>query len=103
MLFGSYGIAISWLSPVPPSPCGMARPPQALRWPQRRIGDEMGGIGGLRHVAARQFVLALGAGFDARKFMHDGVVDGLIVAQLKMQERMMLNSAPIAAVNRVVA
>src|SRR5450759_1041528 len=71
------------------------------RPPQRRIGDEMRGIGGVRQVAARQLVLALGAGLDARQSVGDRVFDGLIVAQLEMQERMVLDGAPVAPVDRI--
>ena len=63
----------------------------------------MRGIGGLRQIAARQLVLALGAGLDARELVGDRVVDGLIVAQLEMQERMVLDGAPVAAIDRVGA
>ena len=42
-------------------------------------------------------MLALGAGLDARELVRDGIVDGLIVADLEMQERMMLDGAPMAA------
>ena len=61
----------------------------------------MGGIGGLRQIAARQLVLALGAGLDARQLVGDRVVDRLIVAELEMQERMVLDGAPVAAIDRV--
>ena len=63
----------------------------------------MGRIGGLRQVAARELVLALGAGLDARELVRDRVLDGLIVAELEMQERVMLDRAPVAAVERVAA
>ena len=68
---------------------------------QRRIGDEMRGIGGVRQIAARELVLALGAGLDARELVGDRVIDGLIVAQLEMQKRMVLDGAPVAAVERI--
>src|ERR1019366_1470372 len=57
----------------------LAREILGYRPPQRRIGDEMRGIGGVRQVAARQLVLALGAGLDARQSVGDRVFDGLIV------------------------
>src|SRR5450759_4374554 len=79
----------------------LAREIFSYRPPQRRIGDEMRGIGGHRHVAARQLVLALGAGLDARQSVGDRVFDGLIVAQLEMQERMVLDGAPVAPVDRI--
>ena len=71
--------------------------------PQPRIGDVMGRIGGVRQVAARELVLALGAGLDALEPVRDRIVDRLIVAELEMQERMMLDRAPVAAVERVRA
>ena len=67
------------------------------RPPQRRIGDVMGRIGGPWHVAARNLVLALRAGLDVGQLMRDGVVDGLIIAELEVQERMVLDGAPVAA------
>src|SRR4051812_16683960 len=66
--------------------------------PQRRVGDEMGGIGGDRPVATGELVLALGAGFDAGQLMLDRVIDRLVVADLEMQERVVLGRAPIAAI-----
>src|SRR5450759_4971919 len=79
----------------------LAREILGYRPPQRRIGDEMRGIGGHRQVAARQLVLALGAGLDARQSVGDRVFDGLIVAQLEMQKRMVLDGAPVAPVDRI--
>src|SRR5262249_34901718 len=73
------------------------------RAPQRGIGDVVRGIGRGRQVAARDLVLALGAGLDAAKFVLDGVLDRLVVAQLEMQERMVLDRAPVAAEQRVGA
>src|SRR5262245_37190902 len=57
------------------------------RAPQRRIDDVVRRIGRRRHVAARNLVLALGAGLDAGELVLDGVLDGLIVAELEVQER----------------
>ena len=48
-------------------------------------------------------MLALGAGLDARELALDGVLDRLIVAELEMQERMMLDAAPVAAEQRIGA
>src|SRR5665647_638924 len=73
------------------------------RPPQGRIGDEMRGIGGVRQVAARQLVFALRAGFDAAELMGDRKVDRLIIAQLEMQKRMVLDGTPVAAIERVGA
>ena len=60
-------------------------------------------IGRHRHVAARQLVLALRAGLDPRELVLDREIDRLIVAQLEMQERVVLDRAPVAAVERVAA
>ena len=79
----------------------LARQILGHRPPQRRIGDEMRGIGGFRQIAARQLVLALRAGLDARELVGNRVVDGLVIAQLEMQERVVLDGAPVAAVDRV--
>src|SRR6516225_2332904 len=65
--------------------------------PQGRVGNVVRRIGGGRHVTARDLVLALRAGLDAGQLMRDGVVDRLIVAQLEMQEGMVLDCTPVAA------
>ena len=54
-------------------------------------------IGGGRHIAAGDLVLALGAGLDAGELVRDRVFDRLIIAELEMQERMVLDGAPVAA------
>src|SRR5262249_34546236 len=73
------------------------------RAPQRRIDDVMRRIGRRRQIAARNFVLALGAGLDAGELVLDGVLDGLIIAELEVQERVVLACAPMAAEQRVRA
>src|SRR3569833_3523405 len=70
---------------------------------QAGSGNVVRRIGGVRQVAPRQLVLALGAGFDPAQSVPDGIVDGLVVADLEMQERVMLDGAPVAAVQRVGA
>ena len=70
---------------------------------QSRIGNVMRRIGGVGQVAARELVLALGPGLDPLQPVCDRVVDGLIVADLEMQERVVLDRAPIAAVERIGA
>ena len=60
-------------------------------------------IGGDRQVAAGELVLALGAGLDALELVVDGEVDGLVVAELEMQERVVLDGAPVAAEQRVAS
>ena len=54
-----------------------------------------------RLVATRQLVLALGAGLDHRKAVGDGVVDGLVVAELEVEERHLARRAPVAAIEPV--
>jgi len=56
----------------------------------------------VRQVAARQLVFALRAGLDPFELVLNRVVDGLIVAELEMQKRVVLDRAPVAAVDRVV-
>src|SRR3972149_4496767 len=64
------------------------------------VCDVMCAEGGNRQVSALDLVLALGAGLDARQFVRDRVVDGLVIAKLEMQERVFFGGAPIAAVKR---
>ena len=56
-----------------------------------------------RPIAARDLVLALRAGLDALVAVPNGEFDRLIIAELEMQEGPMLERAPVAAVERVVA
>ena len=60
---------------------------------ETRIGDPMHRVGGRRHVAARQLVIALGPRFHASELPFDREVDRLIVADLEVQERVMLDLA----------
>ena len=46
-------------------------------------------------------MLALGACFDTGKLMGNRVVDGLIIANLEMQKRVMFDRAPIAPVQAI--
>ena len=101
------------------SPCGTARRAELVaggrhigalaleivgdRAAQAGIGDVVRRIGGGRQVAARDLVLALRAGLDARELVRDRVVDRLVVAELEMQERMVLDRAPVAAEQRVAS
>src|SRR5215467_1835068 len=48
-------------------------------------------------------MLAAGAGLDAEKLVLDRIVDRLVVADLEMQERVVLNRAPVPAVERIRA
>ena len=73
------------------------------RVPKSLMGDVVGGMGGDRNIAAGQLVLTLGAGFDTREIIGDGVVNGLMIADLEMQETMVFDAAPVAAKKRVRA
>ena len=42
-------------------------------------------------------MFALGAGLDARQLVRNREIDRLIVAQFEMQERVVLDGAPVAA------
>src|SRR6185295_17984835 len=70
---------------------------------QAGIPDPMGTVGRHRPIPAGELVRALRAGLDARQLMRNGEVDGLVVADLKVQAGMLLERAPIAAVERVGA
>src|SRR4051794_15450537 len=48
-------------------------------------------------------MFALGSGFDGLQSTADCEIDGLIVADLEMQERMMLDGAPVTAEQRIRA
>ena len=54
-----------------------------------------------RFIAAREFMLALRACFDLWQAALYPRFNGLIIAQLKMQKRLMLKRAPITPVKRV--
>src|SRR3982074_1611932 len=61
------------------------------------VGDVMRRIGGLRQIAARQLVLALRARLDGFQAAPNRKLDRLVIADLEMQKRMMLDRAPVAA------
>ena len=63
----------------------------------------MGAIGRHGQIAAGELVRALRAGLDARELVRNGEVDGLVVADLEMQAGVLLERAPIAAIERVGA
>src|SRR5579885_3216357 len=73
------------------------------RPPEGRIRNVVRRISGVRKIAARELMLALGPGLDARQPVSDGIFDRLVIADLEMQERMMLDRAPMAAEQRAVA
>jgi hypothetical protein len=55
-----------------------------------RIPDPMHTTGRHRQIAAGELVRALGPGFDLRQLVLYGEVDGLILADLEMQARVLL-------------
>src|SRR5262245_17784076 len=63
---------------------------------QLGIVDVMRRVGRDWHITACDLVLALGAGFDPSELVLDRVLDRLVVAELEMQERMVLDAAPVA-------
>ena len=63
----------------------------------------MGAVGRHRQVAAGELVRALRARLDTREPSRNGEVDGLVVADLEMQAGVLLERAPIAAIERVGA
>ncbi len=63
--------------------------------------DVVGRMGGYRPVAARKLMLALRTGFDNAELAIDRKVDGLMVADLEMQEGVILDAAPIAAIKGI--
>src|ERR1700674_5893663 len=68
---------------------------------KRGVGDIMRGIGRDGSVAAQDLVGALRARLDHLQAALDRVFDRLVIANLEMQERPVLDRAPIAAVDRV--
>src|SRR5215208_6554350 len=56
-----------------------------------------------RPVAAGELVVALRARLDARQAPRDREVDGAVVADLEVQERVVLDAAPVAAIKTRVA
>ena len=80
----------------------MARRSRSRKWATASLSAgsriQVGAVGGRRHVAALDLVLALGAGLDPPEAVADRVVDGLVVAGLEMQELEAAHAAPIAAV-----
>src|SRR5262245_42422096 len=70
---------------------------------ESRVGEPVGGVGDRRAIAAGDLVLALRTGFHPLEAVADPPLDRLVVAELEMQERMVLDRAPIAPVERVRA
>src|SRR4026207_1412646 len=73
------------------------------RAPEARIGNPVRRPGLRRLEAARHFVLALRAGFEALQALLDTVLDSLVIARLEMQAVKLGRGAPIASVERVAA
>src|SRR5262249_27332992 len=73
------------------------------RTPEAGIDDVVRRVGGVGQIAACELMLALGAGLDAGEPMSDRVFDRLVIADLEMQERMVLGRAPMTAEQRAVA
>src|ERR1700722_17552096 len=67
------------------------------------VGDIMRRISGLRQVTARDLVFSLRARLDRLQAALNGEIDRLVIADLEMQERMMLDRAPVAAEQRIGA
>src|SRR5262245_37430050 len=63
----------------------------------------MRAIGLDRQIAARELVRALRARFDPRELPRDGKFDRLVIADLEMKEGVVLDAAPVTAVERVLA
>src|SRR5690606_11492740 len=70
---------------------------------ETRVGDPVHRVRFDREITARQLVLSLRSGLDARKPVRDGIVDRLIVAELEMKKRMVLGGAPVPAEETVAA
>ncbi|MNE52132.1 hypothetical protein D3C80_1467900 [compost metagenome] len=65
------------------------------------MGDVMHGMGGDWKITAGKLVFALGTGFDALQPLGKGEVYGLMIADFEMQEGMILDTAPVTAVERI--
>src|SRR6476646_5843337 len=63
----------------------------------------MRAIGLTRQIAAGELVRSLGPCLDTGKPVLNGEVDRLVIADLEMQERVVLDAAPITAIERVGA
>src|SRR5579872_6450563 len=68
-----------------------------------RVGELVRRIREGGPIAARELVLALGPRLDPPQAAGEREVDRLIIADLEMKERVVLDRPPVAAVERVVA
>ena len=60
------------------------------------VSNVVGGMRCDREVATRQFVFALSPGLDLFKAVNNGKIDGLVIANLEVEEGMVLNTAPVS-------
>lgn len=67
------------------------------------VGEIMGGMGRHRHIAARELVFSLCACLDNAKFVLNGKINGLMIADLKMQEGVVFDTSPMSPEKRVAA
>src|SRR5690606_22152510 len=65
---------------------------------EARVADPVSRVDGRRDHAARELVEALRAGLEVRDARRDRVLDQPVVAELEVQEVMVLDAAPVAAV-----
>src|SRR5688572_13066964 len=65
---------------------------------EARVGEPVGGKRLDRHQSAEDLVLSLRAALEDLQAAADRVLDRLVVAALEMQQRHVLERAPIAAV-----
>jgi hypothetical protein len=63
----------------------------------------VGAIGLHWQIASSELVRTLGARLDAREFMSNGELDGLVVADLEMQIGVLLNASPVTTIEGVGA
>src|SRR6516165_3190770 len=68
---------------------------------KRGIGNVVGAIGFHRQITAGKLMCTLGAGLDASELLGDGKLDSLVVADLEVEVGVVLDTSPIAAVERV--
>ncbi len=70
---------------------------------QTGMGDVMRRMRRHGEIATRQLVLALRPGLYAVELLCNRKVDGLMIADLEMQEGVILDAAPVPAVKRILA
>src|SRR5215468_2692002 len=65
--------------------------------PQARVKDVVRRVCCRWHVATGDLMLALRTRLHPRKLLLDGILNGLIIAELEVQKRVMLDCSPMAA------